>query len=246
MGKFVLKNCRIFAGGADLTSNSNKLAVAVATEAKNVTNFGSGGWKEFLTGIFDTKIDAGGQWEAADASKVDDANWANMTGGVAVPWTATPDTANVGDLAWVVKAIESDYQLGDAVGEVAPWSASAAGVTATARGQILHPPGTARTSSGNGTARQLGALTAAQKLYVNLHVLSVAGTGSPTLTVAVQSDDASGFPSATTRGTFNAATAISSQSMAISGAITDDWWRVSWTITGTTPSFLFVVSAGIT
>jgi hypothetical protein len=31
----------------------------------------------------------------------------------------------------------------------------------------------------------------------------------------------------------------------VSGPITDDWFRVSYTISGTTPSFLFAVTAGI-
>jgi hypothetical protein len=245
MGKFVLKNCRLFAGGADITSNSNKLGVMCEVEDKPATNFGSAGWTEMLAGLFSTKIDGAGQWEATDLSKVDDAMWADLTGGAAVPWTACPTSAEVGELAWVVKAIDTNYEFGGSVGDVAPWTASGAGTAPTCRGEILHPPGTARTATGSGTARQLGALSATQALFVNLHVLSVSGTSTPTLTVTVQSDDASGFPSSTTRGTFTAATAIGGQSMRISGAVTDDYWRVGWTISGTNPSFLFVVSAGI-
>ena len=31
----------------------------------------------------------------------------------------------------------------------------------------------------------------------------------------------------------------------VAGPITDQYWRVSWTISGSTPSFTFVVSLGI-
>jgi hypothetical protein len=78
-----------------------------------------------------------------------------------------------------------------------------------------------------------------------VHVLSVAGT-APSITVSVESDDASGFASATTRLTFDAATAVGGQILRTDGsAITDTWWRVAWTIAGTTPSFLFASVLGI-
>jgi hypothetical protein len=44
---------------------------------------------------------------------------------------------------------------------------------------------------------------------------------------------------------FTAATGLTSQAASVLGAVTDQWWRVIWTITGTTPSFTFAVSAGI-
>ncbi len=112
------------------------------------------------------------------------------------------------------------------------------------RGQVLHPPGTARTVTGSGLARQLGALSATRALYVGLHVLSAAGT-TPSVTVVVESDDAVGMASPTTRATFTAATAAGGQTVQIPGPVTDDWWRVRWTISGTTPSFLFVAAAGL-
>jgi hypothetical protein len=82
-------------------------------------------------------------------------------------------------------------------------------------------------------------------MYANLHVLSVSGTSTPTLTVSVASDNAVGFPSSAAQGAFAAATAVGGESIRIPGAILDDWWRVTWTITGTNPSFLFLVSMGV-
>jgi hypothetical protein len=74
----------------------------------------------------------------------------------------------------------------------------------------------------------------------------VTGTATPTITARIESDNASGFPSATTQLTFTGATAIGGQFLSTSGsAITDDWWRVAWTITGTSPSFLFAMAFGI-
>lgn len=245
MARFVLLNTRLFAGAVDLTTRNNKVELGVEVEAKSTTSFkpeGTEVWEEVLGGLKTLSLGAGGQWEAGDASKVDDETWADL--GSVIPWSACPVGAAEGSLAWLTSALRSEYKLGDAVGEVAPWEAKAGGSGALVRGTVAHPPGTARTASGTGTAVNLGALSASQRLYANLHVLSVAGT-TPSITVRIESDDASGFLSPTTRHTFSAATAVGGQSAQITGAVTDTWWRPAWVISGTSPSFLMIVSWGI-
>ncbi|MFF0469331.1 hypothetical protein ACFYPX_18105 [Micromonospora zamorensis] len=246
MPKFTLKGVRLFSGGVDLTSNSNKVELKAEIEGKDVTAFNPTSttevWTELIGGLSTTTADAEGQWEAGDASKVDDALWA-ARGGVG-PLTICPAGATDGALAWLTKSLTGSYTLGGQVGDVAPWSASWAGSWPLSRGLVLHPPGTARTATGNGVTRQLGAVAAGRALYVTAHVLSVAGT-TPSLTVVVESDDNAGMTTPVTRATFTAATAVSGQAVQILGPITDDWWRVRWTITGTGPSFLFVAAAGL-
>jgi hypothetical protein len=245
MSSLVLTNVRLWAGGADLTAASNKVELSAETETKETTNYGSQGWKEVLAGLASSSLKAGGQWEAGDPSLVDDQSWA-LLGNVAA-WTVSPHAGAVGDLAYLTSSLGMSYTLLGDVGEVAPWAAQAAGAWPVARGQVAHPAGTARTASGTGTALQLGAVPAGRRLYASLHVLSVAGTSTPTITGRVESDDAVGFPSPTTRLTFTAATARAGEILRTDGtAITDDWWRIAWTITGTSPSFLFAAALGIT
>lgn len=244
MGKFVLTDVRLFTGGADLTGNSNKVEISAEVEDKDTTNYASEGWTEVLGGLASAEISGEGQWEAGDPGKVDDHSWASL-GGVG-PWSVGPAGAAVGGLSYFTSALRADYKLGDAVGEVAPWTGTAKSAWPLVRGQFAHPPGTARTASGTGTSLNLGAVTAGKRLYAAVHVLSVAGTGTPTITGRIESDDATGFASATTRLTFSAATAVGGQILRTDGtAITDTWWRVAWTISGTSPSFLFVSSIGI-
>lgn len=245
MGKFVLLNSRVFAGGVDLTGVSNKIELSSEVEEKKVTNFGSDGWDENLGGLFSTAITAGGQFEAGGPTAVDDERWDSLIGRTHRAWTINPIAASVGELAWITKALTKDHKILDAVGEVAPWSASAAGSWPLLRGVVLHPPGTARTATGSGTAVQHVAVPAGQHLYAALHVLSVAGTSTPTLTVSVQSDVDGAFASPATVGTFAAATAVGDQILRFAGPITDTWYRASWTISGTSPSFLFVASIGV-
>jgi hypothetical protein len=239
---FILQNVRLFTGGADLTGVNNKLEIAPEVEVKKTTAFGAG-WDEVIGGLASAELSAEGQWEAGDASKVDNVAWSQL-GGVGA-WTAGPDDAAVNDVAWLVNAMTGNYKLGDAVGEVAPWTIEASSSWPIARGRFAHPPGTARTATGNGTAVQLPAVAAGQYLYATLHVLSVSGTSTPTITVVIESDDASGMASPVTRISFDAATARGGQILRATGPITDTWYRARWTISGTTPSFLFAVAFGV-
>ena len=245
MGKSVLTNVRCFAVGVDLTGNSNKIELTSEAEVKKTTNYGSNGWDEVIGGIASAEISGEGQWEAGDATKVDDASWSQL-GGIG-PWSISANNAAaVGSLAYFTSAMRSDYKLFDAVGEVAPWTGSAKSTWPLVRGQFAHPPGTARTATGTGTALQVGAVTAGKRMYAALHVLSVAGTATPTITGRVESSVDNTFAAPTTRLTFAAATAVGGQTLRTDGtAITDTWWRIAWTISGTTPSFLFAASLGI-
>lgn len=244
MGMFVQFNVRLFAGGADFTSRSNKVELAVDFEEKDATNFGSAGWKEVLGGLATSALVGEGQWEAGDAGKVDDQLWSAL--GTVAGFTVCPDTANVGALAYLTQVLQAKYTLGGQVGDIAPWNAAFAGAWPLARGVVLHPPGTARTSTGSGTAVQVSTVPSGQYLYATLHVLSVSGTGPPSLTVRIQSDDSGAFSSPTTQITFNAATALGGQIQRLAGPISpDNWYRADWTISGGSPSFLFLVGLGI-
>jgi hypothetical protein len=244
----ILKNARIFTGGCDLTAMTNKVDLGGEAEEKDATTFASVDangqpWKDVMAGLASAKIAVGGFWEAGDTSMVDDALWAQL-GGLGA-WSIGPTNGNVGSTAWLTKALQGQYKILGSPGEIAPYEAAATSSWPLARGLILHPPGTARTATGTGTAVELGAVPADRELFANVHVLSVAGTSTPTITVKIQSDDLVGFGSATDRLTFTGATARGGQSARVAGPITDTWFRAQWTITGTTPSFLFVVTVGI-
>jgi hypothetical protein len=243
MGKLILLDARLFAPGADLSGASNKIELSSELEEKDATNYRSGGWKEVLGGLGSAEITAEGLWEAGDPSLVDNASWSTL-GGVG-PYTVCPTDSVVGALAYVTAGMRADYKVGDAVGEIAPWSGTVKSSWPLVRGQIAHPPGLARTATGVGTGVQLGAIAAGRRLYAALHVLSAAGT-TPSITARVESAADAGFTSPTTRLTFAAATAPGGQILRGDGtAVTDTYYRLAWTITGTTPSFMLCASLGI-
>lgn len=240
----VLTDCRIYVATADLTGYSNKVQLSAKAADLDKTTFASLGWHERVAGLFDGSADIEGFFQAGDLTQPDDVLFGNL-GTATVPVTAIPTDGSVNTRAYLTRGLDMSYQLGAKVGELLSWSSSIATNWPIVQGRVLHPQGTARTTTAAGTAVQLGAVDASHALYVNYHVLSISGTSTPTLTVKVQSDDNSGFTSATDVGTFTASTALDAQTMKIAGAITDNYFRVSWTISGSTPSFLFAVSAGI-
>ncbi|HET6504616.1 MAG TPA: hypothetical protein VFG87_28035 [Amycolatopsis sp.] len=238
----VLMDCRLYLDGADLTGYSNKAELAAKPAKLTRTTFADGGSNTYVGGVFDGTANLEGFWQAGDLSQPDDSFWTNL-GTSTVPLTGVPTGGAVGDLAYLTRGLETQYQPGAKHGELMAWTASLETNWPIARGKILHPQGTARTATGNGTGVQLGAVDANHALYVNLHVMSYVD-GSLTVNVQDSVDNTFGSPHAS--GSFTAATALGGQTLKIAGGITNTWWRITWTITGgVTHSFLFAVSAGI-
>lgn len=247
MSKFVLTNCRVFFGAADLSGDTNEATLSGSREVKDTTNYLSNGWKEEIAGLGSAKIDITGYTEAAATPTTvalpDDTGFANFgtLGGV----TLAPVGALDGAPAYLTNVLESEFDpLLGKVGDVAGFKLQTVSSWPLVKGVIAIPPGAALITTGTGTINNLGAVAIGKQLYADLHVFSVAGT-TPSITVAIQSAAAVGFASPTTRLTFGAATGIGSSILRVPGPITDAFWRATWTITGTTPSFLAVVAMGI-
>ncbi len=248
MAKQVLTNVRLFVGPADLTAASNKVELDDQMEEKETTNYASEGAKEVIAGLETVAINGEGQWEAGDPGYVDDHFWAHRRQIEA--WTAGPHTADVGAVAYLTRAVRLNAKyFGGGVGEVAMWSAAAGGNWGLAHGVVLQSPGALITADADGTAVELGAVAATQRLVATLHVLSVAGTMVPELTVIIESDVDADFNSPTTRLSFATATAVGSEAVRTApGAIADTFYRASFGVEdngGTGESFLVIVALGI-
>lgn len=244
MAPFVLTNANLYVAEYDFSSDHNQIGLRLGVDEKDTTTFGSSGFRSRIGGLRSYMLSGGG-FVQYGAGEVDPVYFDNL--GVADKLvTVAADGADAGEVAYFGRTTQGQMEFGDRVGEVMPFSIEAWGRgTPCVRGTVMHDDGTARTSTGTGTAYQLGAVGAGQYLYAAIHVLSASGT-TPSLTVKVQSDNASNFPSATDRVTFTAATTATSEwATPVAGAITDDYWRVTWTISGTNPSFTFVAVVGI-
>lgn len=242
MAKCIM-NARVYLAEVDLSGVTNAAALNVKVDLKDCPTC-TDDWITRLPGIKDVICDVKG-WFDADpvtgqpAQKMFDSF--GLSSGVL---SLAAGSGALGDKAWFFRPTLAKYDpLGGKVGEVVPFELHAEGGVPLVKGQVLQPKNTL-TISGNGSALQLGALSATQKIYCGLHVFAVSG-GSPTLNVILQADNASNFPSPATQITFAQKVAVGQDWQSANGPVTDDWWRINYTIGGSTPSFTFALVAGI-
>lgn len=237
MATFVIKDTRLLVGGLDVSGSINECGVTYQAEIKDATVMNPNGARDKRSGLMDVALDHRGFWE----DEPDEALF-NAINGAEQIITAAPESALVGGVGYSFKAQQASYAPGARVGEMFGFAVRAEGKGKLVRGTILLN-GTL-TATGNTSPTLLGAVSAAQKVYAAMHVLAVAGT-APTLNVKLQSDDASGFLSPIDRITFAQVTQPGAQFLSAVGPITDTYWRVQYTIAGTSPSFLVLVNVGI-
>ena len=245
-----LHDAAIYIAQYDVSTDHNEITVTETADAHDVTPFGDTTHKH-LGGLLNVALEGQGFMQYATGA-IEDILSAQL-GTANVPVTVAADGADAeAEDAWFFRSFFSAVKpLGGAVGDAHAFSYSAAGGKGPTANQTRLVPGKLFVIVGNKTAsatvssQQLGAVTAGQRVYSALHVISVSGT-SPTLDVLVRSDDNSGMSSPTTRLTFTQATAATSEIKDAAGAITDDHWDVDYTIGGTdTPTFSFVSVVGI-
>ncbi len=243
MANQILANARLWMGAYDLSGKLNRAAVDYSAELHDDTAL-SATARSRLAGLVNAALQAEGYWEAGTAMPDDMADGYLALADVPVSACAVAGAAE-GSRAFTFQAALGEFQRGAQIGEIFKFSAGAegSGGKPMVRGLVLH--NATETGSGNATGYQLGALGATQHLFAALHVLSLSGTDTPTLTVKIQSDDNGSFTSATDRITFAAKTAVGYEWASVAGAVTDDYWRANFTLSGTNPSFAFVVVAGI-
>ncbi len=238
MTTVVLDDVTILVGDLDIKSQSNQVRVAAPVEALDKTVFGN-----------NTRINIGGleQGDMSAEGFVDytdgglDERIFEELGIANDPMTIIPLGEVEGGIGYAMKALLSKYEPGAAVGELMAFTVEASAASSIVRGTILQV-GT-ETASGQSTARQIGEVSATQKLYASLHVLSFTGTS---LDVVVRSDDNSGMTTPTTRITFTQATDKTSEwATPVSGAIADDYWDIDFTIVGGGASIKFIVLVAI-
>jgi hypothetical protein len=240
MATYVLTDPTAWVHSVAVHDVAHTMQLAVGREAKDKTVFGHSA-RANAVGLFTASLSVSGY---ADMTDFDAALWDLLNDGTTAAISVSP-TGVDGETAYALQGLKSSLSpLSGQVGEMAAVSLEAGGRGGVrpVRGTILHPE-TARTTSGTGTGRQLGAVAAGSTVYGALHV--VTASAADTLDVIVQSDDNASFTTPTTRLTFTQATGKTAEWKSAAGAITDDYWRVSYTIAGTSPSFTFAVVVGI-
>lgn len=239
MSERVLKDCRIYHGGYDLSGRESEIVLAYGAEIKDRTA-GATTARQKLAGLTAVEVSGGGYWDP----QVNDAALFEGLALDAQVLTVVPASGAPGSLAYTMRAADGEYSPSGAVGDLIGYDFAAYGIGALVRGVVMESA--TLDASGAGTPRELPAVPEGKALHAALHVLGVEGTGAPGVTVTIESSAANTWDgSETVRVEFDAALAPGAQWAALPGPVTDTWWRVSWTVTGTEPGIRVVVVLGI-
>lgn len=225
MAVLALTDARIYIAEYDISADTNQVETSQTVADLDSTNFDSAGWNERIAGLKTAMYDISGFINYAAGQSEDAFDGALGVAGTVVSIAAD---SGEGDTAVFGRGLNVNLQRGAKVGDIAPVSGSITGShpQGMVEGVLLGPKTSisgATTAASNGV--QVGAVSASETAYAVLHVFSVSGGG--TLDIGIQSDDNSGFTSATERIGFTNATGATSEWASVAGAITDDYWRVS-------------------
>ncbi len=242
MTAFVNTNMRILVGSGDLAGFASSAEVMVEQDEVDITPLNAGGWRQVIGGLSRHMLSVQG-FQSFSAAGPD-----ALVGGTTVgrqAFSVCPQNAGdtIADPCYIGQGWDFTYTpLTGSVGQAAGFNVTFNGDSRPARAQVLHPLA-ARTATGNGTVTTFTNPGSTQALGASFHVTSVTGSGSIVFTV--QTDDAAGFSSPTTRITSQSFTAGGSQFAAAAvGAFSGETHiRTAWTITGFT-SVTFFVAAG--
>lgn len=239
MAAQIIRDGKLWLDKYNLSGDMNAIALGAMSELKDGTVLGDLSRRR-RAGLDALALTLAGFWNGG-AGNVDEVLFGNIA--VAdVPLTVGQPTGAEGDTAFFFKALLGEYKPGAAVGDMFGFQVTGddSGGDGLIRGTLMNVA--ARTTTGTGTIVQLGAVSALQKLYAALHV--VAYSGLTNAIIKVQSAATGGFGSPTDRITFTTVTGLTSEYKSLAGAITDAFWRVTWTLTGV-GSITFIAPVGI-
>jgi hypothetical protein len=183
-----------------------------------------------------------GLWDATAGASHD--RLKTILGTVGTVLTGGWSTDAVGNPCQVALGYGAKYEPGANIGSVVSADAEIEVSGGIWPGYTLHEKSASVATSTGYTVVDRGAGNTTSNGYsVNLHVFTVSGTASPTLTVTVE-HATTNFGSPATVDTFTAATAVGAENKSGTTSL-NRYLRVKWTISGTNPSFIFAVGLGI-
>lgn len=224
MSEFVITHRKLYFGTAsgpiayDLSADLNALSLGSGVEAKDTTRFGQYE-RTAIPGLRSTRLEMSGLWDADGSDEPDDVipDSLGVTGSII---TVGLEKGAAGERCEFFRASLGEYRKFGRLGEVMGFDLSAFLSNETSVPGFILGNGSV-SGTGAGTAYQLGAIASGKYLYAAAHRLTAGGS----VTIQIQSDDNSGFTSATTQATITLAPNGASFITPVAGPITDDYWR---------------------
>lgn len=237
MASFVQTNVNLWLAEFDLSADFNAVALAIGAETMDDTVYGDA-VRSSAGGLLTARLEGEGYWD----STLDSRLFAKV-GVEDTIVSVAPVDGSEGSPAFSMKMTAGEYSpmAGSELGSMLAFR-----ITGESRGTrvisgTIMANKTSVSATGTGTSRQLGAVASTKRIYSAVHLLALTGTS---IDFTVTSDDNSGHTSETTRLTHPQMTAVGSNWQDAAGAITDDWWRLKYTIVGSSFNFVGVIGIG--
>lgn len=235
---YVFKNVVTLVDGFDFSTKFNQAAMAIEVANLNKTVFGDD-TVVGKSGLISFGLDYGGFFETDDDDAENiDKEFFNGQGTNRII-SLIPEGNTVDNDAYILEAVQTAYSHGGTVGDLLAFTFGAASRSKPTKA-TLKIPLTSRAASFTGTKTQVGALSATQEMVAIVHCTAFDGA---TVDVDIRSDADASAGGETVRGSFTQLTDVGSQRIVIAGAITDEYWDVDVTFSGT--SFSLAVLIGI-
>lgn len=245
MAIFALTQLHLAVNEVNMSCFANSVDISAESDEIDVTTFCGGGWRQKITGLSTFSMNASGfqDYVAPSPGSGFDSTLDLVSPGSTNTFTVAPTGDAAGSIAYLGQSKSTTLQeLAGSVGEVAAFSMSGTGINRLVRGVMLHPVST-ETATDDGDAVAFTPPVAGQSLHAAFHVHEVEGTGS--IQFEIETDDGSGFASATSRITSASFTEAGHEFKSLAGALTGETHvRVVWTITDF-DSVKFSVAAGV-
>lgn len=226
MAAQVLTNVQLLLGSMEMGPFSGEFDISVEAAMKDAPNFAGLGYAIVLPGLTTAMASIKGHADYASGAVSSTFNSASKGSQYAFSVLPVGSASAAGDPAFLMEGrLNAMKMLTGAIGDVADFEMSITGDSAGVDGAVALPLATR--GAVTGTAIQLGAVVAGDRLWAALHVTGGTFTN---LAVTIGSDNAVGFPSSTTVLTFSTVSAAGWQFISVAGPITDDWFRAVATI----------------
>jgi hypothetical protein len=239
---FALTDAFLYVAGYDLTADTNQIQLTAEAAQLDKTTFASAGWREHVNGLKTSTLTGAGFWQSDTTNAVDPQVFPNL--GTSGRVVTLGDVQTEGQPAYMLQSMIGSYTwLDGGIGELAGFTVNAACADGIGviRGQLAKERGAVSATGALGTAVNLGAPITGQYVYCTVHVFT-AGT---TITLQLQSDTASNFPSATTQATIGPLTTAGGTWMTrLAGPFAgESWWRLN--VSGVTGTFTVAAAIGV-
>lgn len=243
MAVIVITQAKVLLGAQDLSGYADTVTFGPMTvQTKSVPTFTCGGYDILVPGLKSTPFTVSGFQDLAAGGP--DPTWQFVVLGQQNLCTFAYPGSTVGDVAYFTHGVVNSYMPGGAkVGDVNPFSATVQSDVQFLEGAVAVPTRTISTiTTTNGSSTTLAGPTSGHTLYAGIHVTALTGTGTPTATYKVQSAPASNFAAPVDRITTFSGTSTGAMTTtgwlwgSVAGPVTDGFWRVVNTTTGSTIS----------